>query len=150
MRRSLSLRMIPVILLGSTAIAYVLARPGLAARVPHLAIWEFPVGALLVTILLWAALATRRDLTPLVPWRRHEQIVRALPDPALRADLTTLERWVETGDDPNAVADVVARARTKDRHEQDRVRAELAQILPTLHSRRKRGSALQHELEHGA
>lgn len=145
-----SLRMIPLVLLGSAGIAYVLARPTLASRIPHLDIWEFPVGAILVTILLWAALATRRATESHVPWRRHEQVVRDLADPVLAPDVAALERYVRTGDGAADAARIIARARTSDRDEQGRLRAELARSLSSLSSRRKREHALKNELEHGA
>lgn len=147
MRRSL--RLIPVALMGSLAIAYVLARPGLRQRIPYLDILEFPVGALVVAILLWAALARRRPETPVVHWRKHAQIVRELPDPALRPDVAALERWVETGEDPLAAADVLARASTHDLAEQERLRAQLAEDLSLKASRRKRESTLKQHLEQG-
>ena len=147
MRRSL--RLIPVALMGSLAIAYVLARPGLIERVAYLDILEFPVGALVVAILLWAALARRKPATPSVPWRKHAQIVRDLPDPALRPDVAALERWVETGADPVAAADVLARAKTHDAVEQERLRAQLAEDLSLKASRRKRESTLKQHLEQG-
>lgn len=145
MRRSL--RLIPVVLMGSFAIAYVLARPGLVARVPHLPILEFPVGAAIVALLLWAALASRRPRVAPAPWRKHAQVVRELPDPALSPDLATLERWVERGEDPAAAADVLARAASTDLREQDRVRAELAEELASRSSRRKREDLLIKHIE---
>ena len=147
MRRSL--RLIPVALMGSLAIAYVLARPGLLGRIEHLDILEFPIGALVVAILLWAALARRKPEAPAVPWRKHTQIVRELPDPALRPDVAALERWVESGDDPVAAADVLARAKTHDLVEQERLRAKLADDLSLKASRRKRESLLKEHLEQG-
>lgn len=143
------LRLVPVALMGSLAIAYVLARPALRGRIEYLDILEFPVGALVVALLLWAALARRRPDAPPVVWRKHEQIVRELPDPALRPDVATLDRWVETGEDPAGAADVLARAHSHDLAEQERLRARLAEELALKASRRKRGSLLKHYLEHG-
>lgn len=145
MRRSL--RMIPVILLGSFAIAYVLARPGLAQRVPHLAILEFPFGALLIGLLLWAALARREKRAPPVAWRKHEQVVRTLPDPALEADARILERWIETGDAPEAAGNVLARASSSDPSVQERTRAQFVSSSTHTSSRRKREQLLKKHVE---
>ncbi|HET6405177.1 MAG TPA: hypothetical protein VFH78_11055 [Candidatus Thermoplasmatota archaeon] len=143
------LRLIPVFLMGALAIGYVLVRPGLLGRVPYLDILEFPVGTLVVAILLWAALARRRPKAPPVAWRRHAQVVRDLPDPALRPDVAALERWVHSGEDPSAAADVIARARTHDAVERERLRAQLASELTVKASRRKRESLLKKHLEQG-
>lgn len=145
MRRSL--RMVPVVLMGSLAIAYILARPTLATRVPYLAIIEFPVGAAIVALLLWAALARRERVAPPEPWHKHRQVVRALPDPAMERDLAVLERWLGSGDDPRAAADVVARAVSTDPVVQDRTRADLTEQMSIRASRRKRESLLKKHIE---
>lgn len=144
-----ALRLVPVALMGSLAVAYMLARPGLALRAPHLTILEFPIGALLVGLLLWMALGRRRATPPPV-WRRHAQVVRQLPDPALAPYLGALERWLETGAAPEAAADVLAKARTNDPREQELHRARLLAVLDSKASRRKRESLLKKEIQHGA
>lgn len=147
MRRSL--RLVPVALMGILAVAYVLARPALLGRVQYLDILEFPVGALLIGLLLWAALARRRPERPPIPWRKHAQVVRELPDPALRPDVLALERWLESGEEPGAAADVLARAATHDARELDRLRAEIEREITVKASRRKRESMLKKHLEQG-
>lgn len=149
-RREVLWRLVPVALLGVLGVAYVLIRPSLAARNPYLAIWEFPLGALVVALLLWMALGRRRPETPPVPWRRHEQVVRALPDPALAPLVSALDRWVETGEDPQSAADVLARARTSDPAERETLRAQLASQLAQKSSRRKRESLIRQQMETGA
>lgn len=148
--RSLHVRLVPVVLLGSLSVSYVLTRPALLARDPHLAIAEFPAGALIVGLLVWAALARRRARAAPEPWRRHEQVVRPLPDPALAADVDALERWVETGDAPEEAAGVLARAASRDPREQERLRGELAPTLAITRSRRKRESILKERSKTGA
>ena len=139
-------RLVPVAALGIIAIAYVLARPALAARNPYITIWEFPLGALLVTLLLWMALGRRKPEAPPAPWRKHQQVVRPLPDPALAPFVSALDRWVDTGEDPHTAADVLARARTNDARERETLRAQLADQLATKSSRRKRESHLKQYL----
>lgn len=146
---SRSARLVPVALMGSLAVAYVAARERIAARVPYLAIIEFPIGALIFGMLLWAALSRRRPAPP-VPWRRHQQIVRPLPDPAIALDLGTLERWLQTGQAPEAAADVVARSVTTDAATSDTLRGEIEQEMSSLASRRKRESYLKKQLRQGA
>jgi hypothetical protein len=141
------LRLVPVVLLGILGIAYVLGRPALVAAAPWLELVEFPLGAVVVALLVWAALARRRPEAPPVEWRRHEQVVRPLPDPAVRPYVSALERWLETGEDPASAADVLARARTSDLREQERLRTELAKDLSLKASRRKRESQLKKHLE---
>jgi hypothetical protein len=134
--------------MGALAIAYVLMRPALSRSVEHLAIFEFPVGALLVGTLVWIALKGRRPEPP-EPFRRHQQVVRTLPDPALAPYVGALERWVETGEGPEAAADVIAKAATTDAHEQERLRAQLVPDMQVKASRRKRETLLKKQLEQG-
>lgn len=143
------LRLVPVVLMGVLAIAYVLARPTLRSRIPYLDILEFPIGAAIVAILLWAALARRRPASELPVWRKHAQVVRELPDPALRPDMATLERWVDSGEGAEAAADVLARARSPDPVEQQLLKMELVDKLTIKASRRKRETMLRQHLEQG-
>lgn len=143
------LRLVPVVLMGSLAVAYVVARPMLLQRVPYLDIFEFPVGALVVGLLLWAALARRRPAPPEAPWRKHAQVVREIPDPALAPDVEALERWVQTGEGAERAADVVARSRAVDEAERERLRGALASEFQVKASRRKRESLLAKQLEQG-
>lgn len=139
-------KLVPVFAMGSLVIAYVLARPALAARVPHLTILEFPLGALFVVAILWSALARRRP--PRVPsWRKHQQVVRIIPDPALAPYLSAIERWLETGEGHDAAAEVLARAVTNDPLERERVRAKLVTHMQIKASRRKRESLLTEQIE---
>ena len=141
------LRLVPVALLGVLGVGYVIVRPKVVAAQPWAAFLEFPVAAVVIGVLLWIALRRRKPETPPVPWRKHEQVVRPLPDPALRPYEVALERWMETGEDPASAAAVLARARTPDHREQERLRAELAQEMSVISSRRKRGSLLKSYLE---
>lgn len=141
------LRLVPVFLLGVLGVAYVLLRATIVASVPNADILEFPVGAVVVAVLLWAALARRRPEAPPAPWRRHEQVVRPLPDPVLRPYAAALERWAQTGEEPASAADVLARARTTDPREQERLKAQLVEELSVKASRRKRESQLKKHLE---
>lgn len=145
-------KLIPVFILGAVAIDYVLIRPALLAVVPHLAILEFPVGAALVALLIWLALRRRRAAAPppAAPWRRHEQVVRPLPDPAERDLAAPLARWLETGEEPERAAAQLARLAGHDRAARDALRARLAKELPLKSSRRKRESVLEHHLDQGA
>lgn len=122
----------------------------LIARSPHVAIAEYPVGALVVAALIWRALAQPAPEVAPVVWRRHKQIVRPLPDPAMRADLDALDAWVDSGAEPERAADVLARAKTHDPRERERLRAELAQELALTPSRRKRESLLKERIGPGA
>lgn len=140
-------KLVPVAILGVGGVAYVLLRPAIIARWRNTDIFEFPLGAIVVALLLWAALGRGRPETPPPPWRRHTQVVRTLPDPAARPYVAALERWLETGENPEAAADVVARAQTPDAHRQERLRAELTQELAIKASRRKRESQLKRHLE---
>ncbi|HUR67724.1 MAG TPA: hypothetical protein VM370_00630 [Candidatus Thermoplasmatota archaeon] len=134
--------------MGALAIAYVVMRPSLASRVRHLGILEFPAGAALVAAFLWASLA-RRKPEPAPRWRRHEQIVRPLPDPALTPAVAVLERWIETGEASDEAARVVARAATTDEGEQQALAARLAKDMTLTSSRKKRGSFLNKHLNQG-
>lgn len=140
-------RLVPVAILGIGGVAYVLARPALVARWQNTDIFEFPLGVIVVALLLWAALGRGRPGSPPPPWRRHRQVVRALPDPAAQPHVAALERWLETGEGPEAAADIVARAQTSDVHRQERLRAELTPKLAIKASRRKRESQLKRHLE---
>lgn len=140
-------RLVPVALMGALGIAYVLARPALAASIPYLAILEFPVGALVLGILLWLALARRTPRPePQPEWRRHEQVVRALPDPATRAYMEPVEAWLETGERAEEAAVVLAKAATTEPAAQERLRAQLLPQLTLKASRRKRESLLKQYL----
>lgn len=145
-------RLIPVFILGALAVDYVLIRPALLAVIPHLAIFEFPVGAVLVALLIWAGLRRRQAAkpAPALPWRRHAQVVRPLPDPATRALAAPVERYLETGEEAERVADLLARASASDPAAQAELRARLAKELPLKSSRRKRESVLKHHLDPGA
>lgn len=140
-------KLIPVAILGVGGVLYVLLRPALLARWQNTDIYEFPLGAIVVALLMWAALGRRAPEKPPVPWRRHQQVVRALPDPAVRPYAAAIERWLETGEDPAAAAAVVARARTADAKRQEALRAELTSELAIKASRRKRESQLKRHLE---
>lgn len=141
----------PVVALGAFGVGYVLFRPTLAGIIPHLGIVEFPLGAGIVASLLWSALRRSRDELPApAVWRRHEQVVRILPDPAMRANLDVLERWVETGENPAAAAVVLAKATTKDAQDEERARDALIPRLSQETSRKRRESFLRDHLEPGA
>lgn len=144
-------KLLPVGVLGALAVGYLLARPALAASVPHLAIIEFPVALVLVGGLLWAALRRPRAERPqpAPPWRRHRQVVRALPDPVAAPDADALRAWVAHGEAPAAAADVLARAVTTDPHERERLRAQLEPALAGARSRRKREAILHERLDQG-
>jgi hypothetical protein len=105
-------RLVPLGVLAVLALAYVLLRPVLAGLIPHLGIWELPFGALVVAGLVLLALRAppgeRPRPTP--GWRRHRQVVRALPDPEAARLAGPLERWARTGADAPAAAEVLARA----------------------------------------
>lgn len=93
--------------------AWLLARPFVAAQVPHLILYEFPVAALLAALVAWLALRTpkERRAEPPAPWRKHRQVVRELPDPEAARLVDALERWARTGDGVADAAAVVATAR---------------------------------------
>jgi hypothetical protein len=94
------------------AIAYVLARPVIGRAVPHLSIWEYPIGAAFVATLVLLALRTPPAERPHEEpgWRKHRQVVRVLPDPEAQRLAAPLEQWARTGRDAGAAADVLARA----------------------------------------
>lgn len=67
----------------------------------------------------------------------------------MSADVDVLERWVESGDAPEAAADVLARAATTDPRERERLRAQLVPTLAATHPRRKRESLLKKRMQPG-
>lgn len=136
-------RLVPVVLLGVLAVGYILARPALAERFPDLAIAEFPAGMLVVGALIYSAMRRRTPEAPAAPWRRHEQVVRVLPDPAAERLEGVLERWVESGEGAAEAADVLACATAQHVADRERLRAEIARSLSDLGSRRKREALLE-------
>lgn len=122
---------------------YVVARPALAAAFPDLTIAEFPAGLLVVGGLLYWAFRRGEPQAPPAPWRRHEQVVRELPDPAAERFEHALDRWVQSGENPDEAADILARATAQHAADRERLRAEIAQSLSEQGSRRKREAILE-------
>ena len=134
-------RLVPVAMLGVLSVAYVLQRDALFGRAPLLAILEFPIGVAVLALLLSLALRPAARPVPPPEWRRHEQIVRQLSDPAEAPIASLIERYIATGEGAGEVAAVL---------DPDAVGA-LGTELSTIHSRRKRESKInQIVLEQGA
>ena len=127
-------RIVPVVVLGLLAVGYLLLRDSLMGRIAHLGILEFPVAVLVFGILLYLALRPAAKPVPPPEWRRHEQIVRQMPDPAATSLASIVERYIETGEAPDEAARVLA----PESHEG------LAATLSTITSRRKRRSEVEH------
>ena len=138
------LRVVPVLVLGVVLVGYVAMRPTLAETVPHLAIAEYPAGLLVTGLLVYVALRRprRERETPAPAWRRHAQVVRALPDAELDRLQAPLRAWVERGDDPRAAAGVIARAQARDASEAQALEADLAERLASARSPRAREKLL--------
>lgn len=137
-------KLTPVLVLGALLVAYVLARPALAENVEHLGIIEYPVGLLLTALLVWLALRRpREERAPEPPlWRRHEQVVRPLPDPEVARLEAPLRAWVEKGESPEAAAAVLARARARDPAEADALALTLAAEMSSASNARARRKLL--------
>ncbi|GEM_PF-5889328 len=105
-------RLVPLGALAIVSLAYVLLRPVLSSMIPHLGIWELPFGALVVATLVLLALRAPKEERPRPTpgWRKHAQLVRALPDPEASRYAAPLERWARTGVDAPAAAQALARA----------------------------------------
>lgn len=135
-------------LLGLVTGAWLVARPGVVAAQPIAPLLEFPLGALVIGTLAWLAARPARAREPSeAPWRRHAQVVRTLADPEVSPLEDVLERWVATGADAHAAADVLARALDMDPARRTQARAELAARMIPLKSRRKRESLLRDIIE---
>lgn len=131
-------------------VAYLAVRPTLAAATPYLLLIEFPTA--LVLLALVAGLLVRRSRADApapvaaTPWRRHEQVVRALPDPEIKRLRDPLDGWLADGSRLDEASRVVAlaasRAGAGDAHDgalESRVRERMAQAR----GRRRRESALR-------
>lgn len=138
--------MIPVVALGVLAVGYILARPMLAEAFPDIGIAEFPAGMLVVGLLLYGALRQPKPVAPPKPWRRHEQVVRELPDPTAAHLEEVLEGWIETGRGAEAAADVLARATAQHAGEREALRHQIARSLSDQGSRRKREALIERYL----
>jgi hypothetical protein len=130
--------------LGVLLVGYVLARPALAGMVPHLGIVEYPAGLLLGGLLVYAGLRRpRAEREPPAPeWRRHEQVVRPVPDAELARHEAPLRAWVERGEDPSAAAAVLARGQTRDPAEAQRLQTTLTDTLARAASPKARRNLL--------
>lgn len=137
-------RLLPVGVLGVLLVGYVAARPALAANLPHLAIIEYPVGLLLGGLLVYVGLRRpREEREPPVPeWRRHEQVVRPVPDAEVARHEAPLRAWLERGEDPAAAARVIARAQARDADEADRLHPSLTDTLAGARSPKARRNLL--------
>lgn len=137
-------RLLPVGVLGVLLVVYVALRPMLAEAVPHLGIVEYPVGLVLGGLLMYAGLRRpREEREPPVPaWRRHEQVVRPVPDAELARLEAPLRAWVERGEDPSAAAAVVVRAQTRDPEEAERLQASLTDTFASAASPKARRALL--------
>ena len=137
-------RLVPVGVLGALLVGYVAMRPSLLGSVPHLAILEYPIGLLLGGILVYVGLRRpREEREPPVPvWRRHEQVVRPVPDAEVARHEAPLRAWVERGDDPAAAAAVIARAHARDPDEAKRLQADLTGTLAGATSPKARRNLL--------
>ena len=142
-------RLVPVLVLGGLLVAYVALRPALLGQVPELGIWEYPLGLGVAALLLYAALRRPRPERdpPLPVWRRHVQVVRAVPDPEVERLHAPLRAWQERGEAPEAAARVVAQASARDPEEAERLVPDLAARMAgagSPKSRRKLLSTLTH------
>lgn len=76
-------RLVPLGALAALGVAYAALRPTLMGVVWHLEILEVPAAILVAAPLVW--LTVRPEPSPphrpSDEWRRHEQVVRLLPDP---------------------------------------------------------------------
>jgi hypothetical protein len=142
-QRDLAKRFGAIAVLGILAVGDVALRPALSAKVPHLVLWEFALGLAIVPFLLWIALRPQAKRRPPAPWRRHEQIVRSLPDPVVRGAADPLEAWVERGDAPEAAAAVLARATASDPEARDAAYAAHLERAKTATTRRKREQLIE-------
>ena len=135
-RRPLWRRLLPLVLLAALALAWMAVRP----QKGNATLLEYPIAILLVVLLLWDAARDPRPVPVAAPpLRRHEQVVRDVPDPDARALVAALDAYVATGARAPEAADALARATGGD----------AATILPTLTratSRRKREALLRQTL----
>ena len=131
---------------GAALVAYLVVRPGLAAQNPHLHLYEFPLAVLAVSLLLWGTLRTPKAARPAPPpeWRRHEQVVRPLPDPEQGRLRAPLDAWLADGSRAAEAADVLARAEgDDDPARRDALRERLAREMGEARSARKRAALLR-------
>lgn len=140
----------PVGVLGILAVGYVLGRPILLAARPDLAIFEFPVGLVVIALLLWLALRRGARPTPPPEWRKHEQVVRQLDDPAAAPLATTIHDYIETGQGADEAARVLAHAVVREPSQREKARARILTTLSSASSRRKRENAIRDQLDQGA
>lgn len=136
---------VPMVALALLAATYMLIRSNLAFT--HVALVEYPIALALVAFLAWRALRRPRPrahaYAPAPALRRHEQIVRTLPDPESAALGNALAAWVATGERPEAAADAIARAHAPDAARRDLERARLLPLLQQADSRRSRARLLR-------
>lgn len=109
MSRKISRRATALVLIVVLVGGWLVVRPSVAAAQPFLVFVEFPVALLVLPLVLWWGLRPRR-LKKVEPWRKHEQIVRRVPDPALARESAAVRDWIETGKAPDAAERVFARA----------------------------------------
>lgn len=119
---------------------WLVVRPTVLRMEPFARFYEFPVGLALVALLAWVAMRPARAReTPERPWRRHAQVVRAVPDPEAAPLERALDAWVERGEDPQAASRVLARALGLDADAATRLEADMR----AANSRRKREALVE-------
>lgn len=133
-------RLAPVLVLGVLFVAYVVARPALAEGVPHLGIAEYPLGLLVAGTLVYVALRRpRAEREPEPPvWRRHEQVVRAVPDPEVARLDAPLRAWLDAGERPEEAARVLALSQARDAKAAEALVPALAERLSSAKSPKSR------------
>ena len=106
------------IALASLAIAaacYLALRPMLAANAPDLRWIEFPIALLAAGLVMHAALRVpRARRVPAPQWRRHEQVVRALPDAERVRLAESLDAWTRSGEGADEAIRILALATERD------------------------------------
>lgn len=132
-----------VFVTGLLLVAYVAVRPTLAAQWPYIHLAEFPVAIVVLGTVLWATLRVPRAMRPppAPEWRRHEQKIRALPDPEAKRLQAAVDEWLAEGGRVDDAADVLARAVGNDAAERDELRARFAQEMQQVKSSRKKRAA---------
>lgn len=141
-------RILAFVALGLVVGLWLVARPSVLALWPMGALVEFPIALVVVALLLWlAARPARARERPEAPWRRHEQVVRPLPDPETAPLERALDAWVDGGKDPDRAADVLARALEMDDDRRAAARQRLLQDMGAATNRRKREALVRRVLE---
>jgi hypothetical protein len=125
-----------------------LARPRIASRNADLELVEFPVSLLLIGLVVWKVVKPTPTepsaTTP--PWRRHEQVVRALPDPESLRLRSTLATWVLHGSQRAEASDILANAATLDEAARARLQARHADAMAAATTAKRRAEYLrEHE-----